>query len=469
MSVAPAARVLTFQPQPGPQEAFLASPADIVIFGGEAGGGKTYGLLLEALRGWDVPGYSAVIFRRTTPEIRNPGGMWDESRELYGPLGLEPREGVLEWRKRDGRVLVKFAGLEYDQDVFNYDGSQITFIGFDQGEHFTEYQFWYLLSRNRSICGVRPYVRMSVNPDPDSWLAGFLAWWIDQDSGYPIPERSGVIRWFVRVRDEIHWADSRAEAITIALSLGVTAREAKVMPKSLTFIPSSLHDNPALMEKDPNYLANLLALPEVERMRLYGGPDRRGGNWKVRYRAGNFFNRAWFRIVEVAPADARRVRYWDKAGTEGGGKFSAGCRVALAPRGQLYIEDMVRGQWSAMHRENVIKQTARADGRDVRIWVEQEPGSGGKESAENTIRMLRGFVVHADRVTGSKFDRARPLAAQAEAGNVFLVVGPWNEAFLRELHNADPSKETDQVLDQMDAAAGAAAKLTNMGLGLGVA
>lgn len=166
---------------------------------------------------------------------------------------------------------------------------------------------------------------------------------------------------------------------------------------------------------------------------------------------GTVFKRHWFKYVGVAPAEARRVRYWDKAGTVGGGAYTAGVLIAVDENRRVYVEDIKRGQWSALEREQVMKQTAlddaekygivkwREDGSyevedyGVEIWVEQEPGSGGKESAEATIRNLMGFDVHAETVTGSKDVRLEPFRAQAEGGNVFLVQGPWIPAYLDEL------------------------------------
>lgn len=167
-------------------------------------------------------------------------------------------------------------------------------------------------------------------------------------------------------------------------------------------------------------------------------------------REGEFFKRGWFEIVGAAPTTARRVRYWDKAGTAGGGAYTCGARVAEA-RGIYYIEDVLRGRWDAGEREATIRQTAELDGRAVTVWHEQEPGSGGKESAEATTRNLAGFAVHADRVTGDKVYRAEPLAAQAQAGNVKLVRGQWNAAFLAEIAAFPMGKYKDQV----DAASGA--------------
>jgi len=179
-------------------------------------------------------------------------------------------------------------------------------------------------------------------------------------------------------------------------------------------------------------------------------------------REGNRFKRAWFKFVDAAPADARRVRYWDKAGTEAGGKYSAGVKVAKSGEGLFYVEDVTRGQWSALERERVIEQTADLDDRGPHktiIYHEQEPGSGGKESAEATTRRLAGHAVYADKVTGSKDIRLDPFQAQCEAGNVYLVRGPWNEAFIEELC-AIPN---GRFRDQSDAAGGAFNKLTEGG------
>jgi predicted phage terminase large subunit-like protein len=170
---------------------------------------------------------------------------------------------------------------------------------------------------------------------------------------------------------------------------------------------------------------------------------------------GGLFHRSWFTIVDAAPAHAKRIRYWDKAGTAGGGDFSAGVKLAAAPDGQFYVEDVQRGQWSSWQRNQVMRQTAELDGKSVPIWVEQEPGSGGKESAEASIRNLVGFNVHAEPATGDKTVRAGPLAAQTEAGNVKVVRGAWNAQYLDELCVFPHGKNDDQV----DASSGAFNKL----------
>ena len=175
---------------------------------------------------------------------------------------------------------------------------------------------------------------------------------------------------------------------------------------------------------------------------------------------GNTFEKAWFGVVDAVPARAFRVRYWDKAGTEGAGARTVGVLMLKTLEGEYIVEDVVKGQWGATKRNALIKAICEQDaakyGRlGVQTWNEQEPGSGGKESAENTIKQLAGYDVHSERVTGSKEERAVPFAVQAEAGNVKLLRAPWNKDYLEELEMFPAGKFKDQV----DASSGAFNKL----------
>ncbi len=276
---------ITIAPQEGPQTMFLASSADIVIFGGAAGGGKSMALLLEPLRHvTTVPGFGAVIFRRTSPQITNEGGPWDTSQQLYNHFGAEPKVSMLRWDFPPHNNSVKFSHLEHETDVQSWDGSQIALIEFDELQHFTKRMFVNLMARNRSTCGVAPYIRASCNPLPGSWILELIGWWIDPD-GYPIKSRSGIVRWFVTVSEAFVMADTRDELLE---------RFPTLLPKSFTFIHSDLFDNKILMEKDPGYLSNLHALPEHERERLLKG------NWKVR-RQGKMFK---YENFKRCPPDA---------------------------------------------------------------------------------------------------------------------------------------------------------------------
>lgn len=157
------------------------------------------------------------------------------------------------------------------------------------------------------------------------------------------------------------------------------------------------------------------------------------------------------------------VRYWDFAASEADGAcFTAGVRGTIwqnpSDRDDWYvaINDVAHGRWSPMVCEGVVKQMAGVDGRSVSIWIEQEPGSAGVIVIARYVRVLRGYSVRGDRPTGDKVERAKPLAAAAEAGLIRLDRGPWNKPFLDELE-AFPN---GPYKDMVDAAAGMFAKLT---------
>jgi len=443
------------KPQPGPQYDFLATKADIGIFGGAAGGGKTYGLLMECGRHVMVPNFYAVLFRREYTQITQPGGMWDSALSIYPGLGGQPRYGPLDWAFGNG-AKIKFGHMQHEQDRYNWDGSQIAMIGFDQLESFTWRQFSYLLSRNRSTCGIKGYVRATCNPvhgdDPTGgWLRHLIAWWIDDDSGLAIPERSGVIRYFVNIDDEIVWADTPGELIK--------RYGADTLPKSCTFIHSNIYDNKILMDADPQYLASLKAMPLVDRSRLLGA------NWNVKEAAGMFFKRPWFEVVDAAPAGGQEIRYWDRAGTDamdknaGQASWTAGIKLQKHPSGVWYVVHCVRFQGSPLKVQEQVKNVASQDGTAVQVGIEGDPGQAGKAEAELQVRNLAGYDVRINTVRESKGTRAKPVSAQAEAGNVKLVKGDWVEAFLREAENFDGTDKCTS--DQVDALSGAFMMLNN--------
>lgn len=176
------------------------------------------------------------------------------------------------------------------------------------------------------------------------------------------------------------------------------------------------------------------------------------------------FNVDKIRILENVPgreALGSAVYYWDKAGTQGGGKFTAGVYMArMKSRNAAFkyvILKVTRGQWAAPQREDIILREALTAGPRVITWVEQEPGSGGKESAEGTKRNLNrhSLKVRLDSPQGNKISRADPFSVAVDRGEVAIVRGPWAQPFLNELRLFPLSK----FMDQVDAASGAYAKL----------
>lgn len=274
------AEIREIKPQEGYQTKALSSGADIVIGGAAAGVGKTFSLLLDPLRHVHIPNFGGVIFRRTSPQIRAEGGLWDTSMQLYPAVQATPAETHLTWNFRS-KAKLKFSHLEYEKNLIDWQGSQIPFIGFDELTHFTKKMFFYLLSRNRSTCGIRPYVRATCNPDPESWVIDLIGWWIDSDTGNVIPERDGIIRYFVRDGDGYIWGDTREECIKKAWYLleDIVAKsgiDASIFVKSITFISGDIYQNKELLKANPEYLANLMAQDDDTKAQLLFG------NWKIR-------------------------------------------------------------------------------------------------------------------------------------------------------------------------------------------
>ena len=438
------------KPQRGPQERFMATAADICIYGGAAGGGKTYGLLMQPLRYKDVSGFGCTIFRKNHNQIFSQGGLWDVASKMYSQIpGAHPRMSSYSWlfddKKGNAVSKVTFAHIERDQDLDKWQGTQICAIEFDELTHFSEKAFFYMLSRNRSTCGVKPFVRASCNPDADSWVAKFIEWWIDQDTGYPIPERSGKIRYFVRREEKLYWADTRKE---LWERFNLNTAEEREEPKSVTFIMSRLEDNKELLRVNPGYMANLKAMPLVERERLLYG------NWKIKAAAGLYFKRSQLgNYLEILPADIiQYVRCWDLAATEetvnGDAAYTAGVLMGKRKNGRYVVIDVVNKQMSAADVRNTIKLTAqldRAKYKRVRIRLPKDPGQAGKEQADSYIKFLSGFDVTTVAETGSKEARAEPMAAQWQAGNFDIMIGDWNEEYLLQLENFPSGKLKDMV------------------------
>ena len=389
----------------------------------------------------DQPDFAAVFFRRTTVQVRNPGGLWDESFKLYAATGAEPLLNTLEWRFPTG-ARVRFAHLEHDKTVLEWQGAQVPLICFDELTHFTAAQFWAMSARNRSLGAVTPYIRATCNPDADSWVAELVAWWIDPATGLAIRARAGVLRWFVRLGDRLEWGDRAT----------LRRRHPKLPPRSLTFIPARLEDNKALMAADPGYRANLLALPRVERERLLHG------NWRIRPAAGLLFNRGWCQVVDAAPAGLVIKRGWDLAATPktetNDPDWTSGVKLGRSADGRYWVLDHRRIRATPAGVERFLANTAAEDGPEVEIALPQDPGQAGKSQATALVGALEGYTVRASPESGDKVTRFGPFSAQAEAGNVLVLRGAWNEAWFASLEGF-PTAAHDDDADATSRAFGA--------------
>lgn len=374
--------VKIIRPQEGYQMKALSSGADIVIGGSGAGVGKTYCLLLEFLRHINNPQWGGVIFRRTSPQINSEGGLWDTSEKLYPYAGGTPVKSNLRWDFEKGAKL-KFSHLEYEKDKNNWQGSQIPFIGFDELTHFSESMFFYLLSRSRSTCGVKPYVRATCNPDPDSWVSKLIEWWIDQETGFPIPERDGKIRYFFRDGSNYVWGDTKDEVLEKANHLilpMVEKSKGKINPesfiKSLAFVSGSIYENEELLSINPEYLANLASQDEATKAQLLDG------NWKVKVSDQEIYD--YYRFIQLFDREPQIIEH---------PKTYVTADIAMKGSNKLII-----GGWIESHLKE-IEIVDKSNGKEVLDAIQKiqkklnVPNNHVAYDADGVGSYIDGFIV----------------------------------------------------------------------------
>lgn len=384
---------IEIKPQPGFQLNFMSTSADIAIGGGAAGVGKTFVELMEPMRHKKNPDFGAIIFRRSYPEIMTEGGLWDEAAKMYPFTGGFPNKSDVQWSFMSG-AKVTFRHMQNETVLDQYQGAQIPLIEFDELTHFTRKMFVYMLSRNRSMCGVRPYLRGTCNPDPDSWVAEFIEWWINQETGFPIPEHAGKIRYMVADQDRFVWGSTKEEVFEKAPHVFTSEAVVRTgipreqLVKSVTFIPGSIYENKKLLENDPGYIANLLAQDEATQARLLHG------NWKVRTDKTNLFdflrlNDMFHNIVEPERGDeyyividhARFGRDLCVVGTWHGWRC---VRIDILPQSDskdiLKVIEYIRRLYGGIPTSNIIIDQ---DGIGVKDFLECHTFFGGE--AENEV------------------------------------------------------------------------------------
>jgi phage terminase large subunit-like protein len=370
------------------QAAFLLLDCESAFYGGAASGGKSDALLMAALMYVDQPDYAALLIRDTYKNLSMPGSLMDRANEWLRPFPeLHWQEATKTWSFPSGATLT-FGYLDGPNDHFNYQGAEFQFVGIDEACNIRENQAKYLFSRLRKLEGSNIPLRFRCASNP------------------PAAEQIAKGQW---VKD--------------------TYVDPYKKEKEAIFIPARINDNPHVNRE--SYIKSLMHLDPITRAQLMDG------DWEIKVK-GRMFDRAWFKIVDAIPQDVTHtVRYWDLAATEKLKKdedpdWTCGCKMHKTKDGIYYIESLIRFRKSSRYIESIIRQTADLDGKECHVYIEQEPGSSGIHVIDHYRRdILPEFVFNGDKVTGSKRQRAMPLASQAEVGNIYLVNGPWIRDFFR--------------------------------------
>lgn len=404
-----------------PSRTYLIGARMIVTHNSEA-------LMMGALWGIKHPSYRALLLRRTYPELAK--SLIDRSQEPYSGVGGRYSVAEKTWTFPGGAKIL-FGYLATEKDKYQYASAEFQHIGFDEVTTFLEPMYTFLFSRLRSSHGLPLYMRGATNPGGvgHDWVLKRFAPWLypPGEPRYKGPYAGGGEKLYFRHDDR-----EDGDAWCARADHGAIGR---------VFFPSRVSDNPYLVGTD--YEKNLDALDPLTRKQL------KFGDWMARPQKGDLFNRAMFanKFFEVQPKHVlARVRYWDRAATEKKtADWTAGVRMSLLVDETVLIENVVRGQWDPGDVQGTIEATAMTDPPGTQLVLELDPGPAGKFEYHTYKRTLARFGPGFLPPQGDKITRAKIWSAQAKAGNVQLLVGPWNEEYLQELEGFPLGGHDDQV------------------------
>jgi predicted phage terminase large subunit-like protein len=434
--------MLNIEPQPH-QRLFLEcngtedkDPIRIVFFGGGAGGGKTFSILVDNLFGVHDPDYLSVFFRSTNVELET--NLWPEAKKMYDPL-LFDKDGkaigkshISEKSKTitfPSGAKSKFSYLQHDKDADAWYGAELCKIYIDEFQAHSEYAFDVLRSRNRSRANVTKGMRFTLNPRKDHFMYQWVRHFIEEETGFPIKELGGKTRYYVIKGGELFTSWDREELKT----------QTGKNPQTYTYIPATLTDNKVLQDMDPEYYDVLDSLPEQKRDQLLLGC------WKDSEASGMYFQKEWLTSVNRIPNGCKIARGWDTAGgvpdptRSYDPDFTVGIKMAKCPDGNFFIMGMERFRETMGVRDNRILSTAARDGKDCYIVMPQDAGAAGKfqyqDFAKKTI--AKGFLCKGDPApsSSSKLKRFEPFSVSCQNGIVYIVETTFTQESLKQLYN----------------------------------
>ncbi len=326
--------VITLRPQPGPQEEFLQSPEDEILFGGSKGGGKSFALMLAVLRYVHIPGYKGIIFRRTYPKLIE---LMDRAYQIFPHLGGRWQGKDYRWVFPSG-ASVKFAHCQNEEDKYIYQGHEYHVMCFDQVEEFTESQYMFLVTQMRNPPkGVDKQVLCTANPGGIGHAWVYRRFMVDPMTNEEVPP-GHVIRQEFEMPFQIAGKNKGDRLI-----------------RSRVFIPATVYDNKIMLENDPNYLTNLMQLPEAERRALLEG------DWHVF--AGQYF-KEWSNTRHVIPpfeipSNWLRYRCMDFGSTAPTALYD--CAVDEQGTVFVYREYYAAGYTAKQHAKRILEATPEGE------------------------------------------------------------------------------------------------------------
>lgn len=364
------------------------------------------------------------------------GGLFHAAVDLYRKF--DPKIKI---KLKDQKIVfssgatVSFSHYENDKAADLYQGLEMSGIFYDESSQASSNHIWWLISRLRTKAKMTPSIWLSCNPDPSSFLREWVSWWLYPEGhekfGLPDPDKNGKVRYLLRKGGVLYWADTAEELILThgKPELPLDHPE-QVKPLSIQVLLGTIYDNPWLLKNQPEYLAALESLPDLEKRRLLLG------DWEAREANSTYFDRKW--VKEEAGYDPsqieRVVRAFDLAGTlrsdsNPSPDYTATALMARMRDGTYWVLDIKKtrirfGDWEKFIIEQAIEDRERGF-RNVDIYIPEDPNPAAKAACSLLIRSLAesGFYAQRMRASSSKLDRFRPFSAMCQNSGVVFLKG----------------------------------------------
>lgn len=443
-------QVQFFAPLSNKQEDFCNDQDnDIIVFGGQAGSGKTQVSILRMLIGvLEDPNYAACICRKSKVQLKGAGAIFPTATKVFEYAANASTNKIeLSWSFPTGAEL-KALHLDNNQD--DYQGMQVTEFYVDESTQCKEADVVYLMSRLRSKAKRQHQLVLATNPLYDSFLrvwlekAGYL-----NEEGFCKPEMDGTTTYMARIEGE--WAFTQTWEEMEAMYGSQVADEAY----RFVFYSAGVDDNPYIKRYLPGYILKLDNLPKLEKLML------RQGCWYAKSEASGFFKREWVKIVDISniPMHLKKVRAYDIAATlpdkevNPNPDWTRGLLGCYDRESAIfYVLDLVSMRDRPARVQQLIETTALADGKNVLVSLPLDPGAGSRESLAMKQSRLGSIGVKTlvSRTNKTKMERAEGFLIAAQNGQVVLCKGDWNKAFLEEWESFDGKSSRSKKDDIVD-------------------
>ena len=423
----------------------------------------------------DDPNFFGYVFRLNATDMKGGGGLFQTACRMF-----QAYDKRVKYTKQPmciyfpSGATINFTGIDGESGLDSIQGVEISAAMVDESAQHEESTIFWIISRLRTKANMIPNIWLTCNPNPDNFLRGWLDKYYlqpkgaflegDLVEGRPNLDKDGDLRWFLRISDEVMWGATKEDLIAThghKFPIDRLSGLSTCQPRSFRFISATCHDNPVLLEADPNYVSNLLNLHRVEKERLYYG------SWWARQESSSYFQRSWTPVInlpEYLKNDeiVKRVRAWDLASTLPSEQYpdpdyTAGVLFARTKSGYYIMEDVVHGRWRAGELEKMLVEQTQKDiamyGYGCVGYLPIEPASAGKIQKHHFARVfaeagvpIKFFKVGSKK---SKLDRFLPLSSVAENGLVYAAQGAWNDETFYELEafTGSRSKVHDDIVD----------------------